>query len=180
MGRIDILLPPSLQLWLRLPKESVGDLVIRTYATEPAMTRLTLYRQLVDDATRPLQDFVTAPGDPVQKAPCEEARDLFVWFEDTSERQRDGQRGIAGLPESLLPISFGMKVIERRYAPGHPHLLTALRIRCRDRAAERIAAIYTAALAVGTVAWIGTGSQYEIAWNALYAMEPDEQDGTGA
>jgi len=67
-------------------------------------------------------------------------------------------------------------VLERRYALGHKHLLTALRVRCRDRAAERIAAIYTAALAVGTVAWIGSGSQYEMAWNALYSSHTDEAD----
>jgi len=54
--------------------------------------------------------------------------------------------------------------------------LTAVRVQCRERSAERIASIYTAALAVGTVAWIGTGSQYELAWNALYSMEDDATD----
>jgi hypothetical protein len=68
-----------------------------------------------------------------------------------------------------------MRVIERRYALGHPHLLTALRLRCRDRAAERVAAIYTAALAVGTVAWIGTGSQYALAWSALYCASDEDE-----
>jgi hypothetical protein len=141
------------------------------------MTRMTLFRQLVLDATKPLHELEGNPLQASPAAPREDARDLFIWFEDTSERQRDGQRGIAGLPESLLPVAFGMKVVERRYALGHHHLLTALRVRCRDRAAERIAAIYTAALAVGTVAWIGTGSQYEMAWNALYSAETDDNDG---
>jgi hypothetical protein len=131
------------------------------------MTRSARFRQLVENATRPLSEFGAAP-DQGAGAPAPD-HDLFVWFEDTSARQHDGMRGIAGLPESLLPVAYGMKVVERHYAPGHPHLLTALRVRCHDRSAERIAAIYTAALAVGTVAWIGTGSQYEIAWNALYS-----------
>jgi hypothetical protein len=149
------------------------------------MTRSTVFRQLVLDATKPVEEFAPAAGNGPQAllpAPKPDtSRDLFVWFEDTSDRQRGFQRGIAGLPESLLPIGHGMKVIERRYALGHPHLLTALRVRCRDRAAERIAAIYTAALAVGTVAWIGTGSQYEMAWNALYSTSDDEIDcGDGA
>ena len=43
-----------------------------------------------------------------------------------------------------------------------------MRIRCADRFGEKIAAIYTAALSVGTIAWIGTGSQYERAWNEMY------------
>ncbi len=135
------------------------------------MTRMTLFRQLAQDATRPLHELAT-PGTLAPLADtAADAHDLFVWFEDTSERQREGDRGIAGLPESLLPVSAGMRVIERRYAQGHLHLLTAIRVRCRDRAAERIAAIYTAALAVGTVAWIGTGSQYAMAWNALYGAD---------
>lgn len=139
------------------------------------MTRMTVFRQLVQDATKPLEALDGTPTQPRIEAP-QDARDLFIWFEDTSERQRDGHRGIAGLPESLLPTAYGMKVLERRYAVGHQHLLTALRVRCRDRAAERVAAIYTAALAVGTVAWIGTGSQYEMAWNALYSSQLDESD----
>ncbi len=138
------------------------------------MTRTAIFRQIVEEATRPLKDFDNAPGLAPTRSQPDETRDLFVWFEDTSERQRNGQRGIAGLPECLLPVSYGMRVIERHYAPGHPHLLTALRLRCRDRASERIAAIYTAALSVGTVSWIGTGSQYEIAWNALYGAGADE------
>ena len=134
---------------------------------------MTLFRQLVEDATKPLHELNSVALGAGGAAVVEDTRDLFVWFEDTSERRRDGQRGIAGLPESLFPVAYGMKAVERRYAPGHPHLLTAVRVRCRDSAAERIAAIYTAALAVGTVAWIGTGSQYEIAWNALYTPEAD-------
>ncbi|SPE19409.1 hypothetical protein SBBP1_100044 [Burkholderiales bacterium] len=140
------------------------------------MTRMALFRQLVLDATKPLQDFDAPPPRAEQELLSDDSRDLFIWFEDTSERQRHGQRGIAGLPESLFPVAHGMRVIERRYALGHQHLLTALRVRCRDRAAERIAAIYTAALAVGTVAWIGSGSQYEMAWNALYSSHADETD----
>jgi hypothetical protein len=131
------------------------------------MTRSALFRQIAENATRPLDELIEHP------LPADSAaqQDLFIWIEDTSARQQNGRHGIAGLPESLLPVAHGMKVVERHYAPGHPHLLTALRVRCRDRAAERIAAIYTAALAVGTVAWIGTGSQYESAWNTLYAAQ---------
>ncbi len=136
------------------------------------MSRTTLIRQLAHDATQPLGEFETAP--PQLEARSVESQDLFVWFEDTSDHYNEGRRGIAGLPESLLPYTYGMRVIERRYAPGHPHLFTALRVRCPQRTAESIAAIYTAALAVGTVAWIGTGAQYEIAWNALYSSFDDE------
>lgn len=151
------------------------------------MSRTALFRQLAQDATLPLDALAspvtlepvpTAPGQDTGGGtpPAGDARDLFVWFEDTSDRQRDGERGIAGLPECLLPVAYGMKVIERRYAEGHLHLLTAIRIRCKERADERIAAIYTAALAVGTVAWMGTGIQYEMAWNALYSSETEGLD----
>jgi len=157
------------------------------------MTKMMLFRQLAEDATRPLESLgrsveiepvpaaMPAQGNSVAGTPTgllatADGRDLFVWFEDTSERQQDGERGIAGLPESLLPVAFGMKVVERRYAAGHLHLLTAIRIRCRERTDERIAAIYTAALAVGTVAWMGTGAQYELAWNALYSSETEGLD----
>jgi len=156
------------------------------------MTRMTLFRHLAEEATKPLEalarsvELESSPASPAQGnsvtgtptglLATPDGRDLFVWFEDTSERQHDGERGIAGLPESLLPVAFGMKVIERRYAAGHLHLLTAIRIRCRERTDERIAAIYTAALAVGTVAWMGTGAQYELAWNALYSSETEGLD----
>jgi hypothetical protein len=170
-----------------------GTLVLcERNATETEMTRLDLFRQLAEDATAPLDQLAGAA--PLARATSEasiggiptgttggtlcnpDARDLFVWFEDTSDRQGDGDRGIAGLPECLLPVAFGMKVVERRYAAGHLHLLTAVRVRCRERADERIAAIYTAALAVGTIAWMGTGSQYEMAWNALYSAETEGLD----
>ncbi len=130
------------------------------------MTRTELVRRLAEHATRPLSEHArkVAVGSPPEAS----STDLFVWFEDTSERRRDGRRGIAGLPESLLPYAGGMQVIARVYAEGHPHLLSAARIRTRDGLGERIAALYTAALSVGTIAWIGTGEQYERAWNELY------------
>ena len=130
------------------------------------MTRTELVRRLAEHATRPLSEYTrqaAAPGGPALGS-----QDLLVWFEDTSERRRDGRRGIAGLPESLLPYAAGMRVVARVYAEGHPHLLSAVRIRVRDSLGDRIAALYTAALSVGTVAWIGTGEQYERAWNDLY------------
>jgi hypothetical protein len=77
------------------------------------------------------------------------------------------------LPESLLPWDYKMRVIERRYAEGHLHLLSAVRLRCGERQGERIAAIYTAALSVGTVAWIGTGKQYEQAWHEMFPYGAD-------
>jgi hypothetical protein len=98
-----------------------------------------------------------------------EPTDLFVWFEDTSLRPLHDGSGIAGLPESLLPWPTGgqpgMRVIERRYAEGHAHLLAAVRLRCQGSLAERIASVYTAALSVGTIAWIGAGTHYEHAWD---------------
>jgi hypothetical protein len=130
------------------------------------MTRTELVRRLADQATRPLSEHVRLQA--VQPPVRPGSSDLFVWFEDTSERRRDGRRGICGLPESLLPYAAGMRVVARVYAEGHPHLLSAVRIRCRDSAGERIAALYTAALSVGTVAWIGTGEQYERAWDDIY------------
>lgn len=142
------------------------------------MTRTELVRRLAEHATRPLSEHAReAAGSPSAAG----STDLFVWFEDTSERRRDGRRGIAGLPESLLPYAAGMRVIARVYAEGHPHLLSAVRIRTRDALGERIAALYTAALSVGTIAWIGTGEQYERAWNELYpAGEPAMQPAPGA
>jgi hypothetical protein len=38
-----------------------------------------------------------------------------------------------------------------------------------DDPSELIAALYTSALSVGTVAWIGTGSQYSRAWDDMYS-----------
>jgi len=97
-----------------------------------------------------------------------DTQDLYVWFEDTSNRHRDGRRGIAGLPESLLPYARSTRVVERRYVDGHLHLLSAARLRCSEQFGERIAALYAAALSVGTVAWIGTGQQYARAWREMY------------
>lgn len=131
------------------------------------MTRAELMKQLAEIATRPLVDDMRQPVSPERSQPAPE-RDLFVWFEDTAARSQQGRRGIAGLPESLLPYASGMRVIERRFAEGHMHLLCAVRLRCRGDAADRIAALYTAALSVGTIAWIGTGTQYESTWNEMY------------
>lgn len=154
------------------------------------MTRTELVRRLAEYATKPLTQESTAPGheagmhQPVEteevqttQAPARPSGDLFVWFEDTAARRDNGRRGIAGLPESLLPWDTKMRVIERRYAEGHLHLLSAVRLRCGERQGERIAAIYTAALSVGTVAWIGTGRQYEQAWQEMfpYGAEPSEK-----
>lgn len=149
------------------------------------MTRLELVKRMAESATRPLADFASPPAgehassmhqpvEPAARAPLsQETSDLFVWFEDTSPRSDQGRRGIAGLPEALLPWPSdgcrGMRVVARRYAEGHLHLLAAVRLRCSGKLGERIAAIYTAALSVGTVAWIGTGSQYEKAWDELYS-----------
>ncbi len=147
------------------------------------MTRLELVKQLADAVTRPVNQYAIeitestpTPTPLTAPAATQEVTDLYVWFEDTSERLRQGaSRGAAGLPESLLPWpqdgDATMKIIERRYAAGHLHLLAAVRLRVRGKYGERIAAIYTAALSVGTVAWIGTGSQYEQAWDELYAAE---------
>jgi hypothetical protein len=129
---------------------------------------------MVEGVTRPLDDF-RHPTRVRPEAPLDQARDLFVWFEDSSSRDEEGYAGIAGLPESLLPTASGMRAIERHYAPGHPHLLSAVRLRCATPSDERIAAIYTAALSVGTVAWIGSGAQYELAWTALYASGEEGQ-----
>jgi len=157
------------------------------------MTRTELVKRLAEYATRPLSQESTAAGfdtgmhQPVETAetvatdaaatpaaPTRTSGDLFVWFEDTAARRDNGRRGIAGLPESLLPWDMKMRVIERRYAEGHLHLLSAVRLRCGERQGERIAAIYTAALSVGTVAWIGTGRQYERAWQEMFPYGADE------
>jgi hypothetical protein len=141
------------------------------------MTRAELVKRLAEYATRPIAEGEPSAGgmhQPVE-APAphadgdgDGASDLFVWFENTVGRHANGRRGIAGLPESLLPWDHKMRVIERRYAEGHLHLLSAVRLRCPERQGERIAAIYTAALSVGTIAWIGTGRQYERAWREMY------------
>lgn len=139
------------------------------------MTRLEMVKQLADVVTRPVDDYMHQPVEPVLHEPIRvpEVSELFVWFEDTSARQRDGSlRGAAGLPESLLPWpqdpDVTMQVVDRRYAEGHLHLLSAVRLRVNGKFGERIAALYTAALSVGTVAWIGTGEQYARAWEELY------------
>ncbi|HJW52744.1 MAG TPA: hypothetical protein VJ501_12095 [Burkholderiaceae bacterium] len=132
------------------------------------MTRAELMKQLAEIATRPLIEHKHQSA--VQEAPPPAVRELFVWFEDTSARAIDGRRGIAGLPESLLPLAAGLRVVERRFAEGHMHLLCAVRLACRGESAERIASLYTAALSVGTVAWVGTGAQYERAWTEMYGQ----------
>lgn len=142
------------------------------------MTRLEMVKQLADTVTRPVGDYlhqpVEAPGAlSIEPIRVPESTDLFVWFEDTSARLRDGSlRGMAGLPESLLPWpqdgEATMQVVDRRYAPGHLHLLSAVRLRVNGRFGERIAALYTSALSVGTVAWIGSGEQYQRAWDEMY------------
>jgi hypothetical protein len=138
------------------------------------MPRSTLIRQFANEATQALHSFAR----PLPAAPAaapQFPRDLYVWFEDTSEVRQFGTMGIAGLPESLLPASRELTVVQRCYAPGHPHLLTAVRLRCTGDGKEPIAAIYTAALSLGTVAWVGTGARYEEAWNTLYGEpEPPE------
>ncbi|HYS11789.1 MAG TPA: hypothetical protein VEN28_00645 [Burkholderiaceae bacterium] len=152
------------------------------------MTRTELVKRLADHATKPLSpesstnDFDAGMHQPIETeettskpvAPLRPTGDLFVWFEDTAARRDTGRRGIAGLPESLLPWDHKTRVIERRYAEGHLHLLSAVRLRCGERQGERIAAIYTAALSVGTVAWIGTGRQYEQAWHEMFPYGADE------
>jgi hypothetical protein len=123
---------------------------------------------------RPLASLIAPPAGSsaaaTPQARCDETlsaagAELFVWFEDN--RRPPGGRA-AGFPECLLPYGKGMRVLERRYADGHPHLLAAVRIRCDDRVGERVASLYTAALALGTIAWIGTGASYRRAWAQLY------------
>jgi hypothetical protein len=135
------------------------------------MTRSQLVKQLAEIATRPIGDapMVSAQiADAAEVEPITCGSELFVWFEDTATRKIEGRCGVAGLPESLLPYSSAMRIVERRYAEDHLHLLSAVRISCREFPGEMIAALYTAALSVGTVAWIGTGSQYERTWNDMY------------
>ncbi len=136
------------------------------------MTRNELVKQLAEISTRPISIAKTADATTAEPEAArvngEAPTELFVWFEDTAARALEGRRGVAGLPESLLPISREMKLVERRYAANHLHLLSAVRISCRQNAAELIASLYTAALSVGTVAWIGTGRQYARTWNEMY------------
>ena len=132
------------------------------------MTRNQLVRQLAEISTRPIGAAAASSESPSPPSAVGAPTELFVWFEDTAARALEGRRGVAGLPESLLPISREMKVIERRFAENHLHLLSAVRISCRNNAAELIASLYTAALSVGTVAWIGTGRQYAHTWNDMY------------
>ena len=140
--------------------------------TAPAgtMTRTQLVKQLAEIATKPISaasEHVPDAVRPIEVAPADVA-ELFVWFEDTSTRATDGRRGMAGLPESLLPYTSSMRIVDRHYAEDHFHLLSAVRLRCRDDASELIAALYTSALSVGTVAWIGTGAQYRRTWEDMY------------
>lgn len=136
------------------------------------MTRNQLVKQLAEISTRPIG--IGAPADTAATEPASldgagaSPTELFVWFEDTAARKLEGRRGVAGLPESLLPINRSMKIVERRYAEDHLHLLSAVRIACRQNAAELIASLYTSALSVGTVAWIGTGTQYARTWSDMY------------
>lgn len=139
-------------------------------APEGTMTRSQLVKQLAEIATRPLGSAAArhpASAEAVEQSTAQ--AELFVWFEDTSARAAEGGRGMAGLPESLLPYGMSMRVVDRRYAEDHFHLLSAVRLRCTDDPSDLIAALYTSALSVGSVAWIGTGSQYSRAWDDMYA-----------
>ena len=145
------------------------------------MNRSQLVKQLAEIATRPIGPAIepaTTPSSGVARAAepprIAEGTELFVWFEDTSTRATDGRRGMAGLPESLLPYGPSMRVVDRRYAEDHFHLLSAVRIRCLEDAGDLIAALYTAALSVGTVAWVGTGSQYRRTWNDMYPSSTEQ------
>ena len=107
------------------------------------MTRNQLVKQLAEISTRPISASATSDSAVTESASLTDhaaaPTELFVWFEDTAARALEGRRGVAGLPESLLPISREMKVVERRYAENHLHLLSAVRISCRQNAAELIA-----------------------------------------
>ncbi len=133
------------------------------------MSRERMLRRLAEEATRPLGDFMRQPAGASLAAVDAAPPEIYVWFENTAMRRRGGGRGIAGLPECLLPYACGMRVLEHRYADGHVHLLAAARIQCHERFGECIAALYTAALSIGTIAWIGTGAQYAKAWREMYS-----------
>lgn len=136
----------------------------------------------VDKAEAPLSQGVQLiqfePGTEIQNGLDSATQDLYVWFEDTTHRNRSRRRkpGIAGLPECLLPYAQGLRVLERRYVDGHLHLLSAARIRCLNHYGQCVSALYTAALSVGTIAWIGTGEQYAKAWGELYPQSTLDQD----
>jgi hypothetical protein len=155
------------------------------------VTKHELIRRLAEFSTRPVSEMAElvklanpaqlaklAASQSMSSAPAFDPRptrrskasggDLFVWFEDTSARWRDGKRGIAGMPESLLPAMRCIKVHDRRYAQGHLHLLCAVRLVCSERLGEAIAAISSSALGIGTVAWIGTGEHYAAAWREMF------------
>jgi len=138
------------------------------------MNRNQLVRQLAVIATRPIGAAMHQPVADITaiEAVSRPFTELFVWFEYTASRRVEGRRGVAGLPESLLPCSRSMRVVERRYAENHLHLLSSVRIACKEGAGELIASLYTAALSVGTVAWIGTGAQYARTWNDMYLSAP--------
>jgi hypothetical protein len=134
------------------------------------MTRNELVRRLAESTTRPVADLASSDA----SGGLAGASELFVWFEDTSMRRRLGRRGIAGLPESLLPHARGSKVVDRRFTEGHLHLLSAVRIRTDGGVSDAVAAIYTAALSVGTLAWIGCGANYEAAWEEMFPYAAPE------
>ena len=134
------------------------------------MNRTQLVKNLAEAATQPLGRF-SAPAERQVQAASSVRQELFVWFEDTSARPVQGRRGIAGLPESLLPLTAGARVRDRRYVEGHMHLLAAARIECRENPADLFASLYTVALSVGTVAWIGTGEKYARTWSEMYGVE---------
>ena len=109
------------------------------------MTRNQLVKQLAEISTRPVgaaSASDTAAVEPASnKGYAEAPTELFVWFEDTAARALEGRRGVAGLPESLLPISREMRLVERRYAENHLHLLKrgAHRLPSKRCRADRIA-----------------------------------------
>jgi len=138
------------------------------------MTRIELVRRLAEFATRPVEEVASRGSQDAGTHEVQNGGELFVWFEDTSTRRRQGRRGIAGLPESLLPYLNRMRVVDRRFVEGHLHLLSAVRIRCGESVGECVAAIYTAALSDGTVAWIGSGAQYEAAWKEMFPSAAPE------
>lgn len=145
------------------------------------MNRSQLVKQLAEISTRPIGPAIESAPAPsketarsVESPRTAEGTELFVWFEDTSVRAAEGRRGMAGLPESLLPYGPSMRLVDRRYAEDHFHLLSAVRIRCIEEAGDLIAALYTAALSVGTVAWIGTGPQYRRTWNDMYPSSTEQ------